>query len=139
MSTRSHIIVARRDGKFAVQYVHFDGYPDGGVGETLNRHFRDPDKIEALSALGDLSALYPSIEKPAGHSFDNKVEGYTVAYGRDRGESDVDTKVFDTLDEAKEYANEEYAYIWQDGDWTFRDHGKPFVNLAEYLKAQEAA
>jgi len=96
MSTRSNSIVQRKDGKFARIYVHFDGYLQG-VGRILREHFQNPAKVEKLVALGDLSSLAPKITKPKGHSFSTPKKGYTVAYGRDRGETKAEAKVFDTL------------------------------------------
>lgn len=84
MSTRSNIAV-EKDGKIHVIYCHFDGYPEG-VGQTLIDHYKTFDRAMEIIALGDLSTLDKSCECPEGHSYDRRHEGYSVAYGRDRGE-----------------------------------------------------
>ena len=107
MSTRSDIIVQRADGSWSRQYCHFDGYLEG-VGQTLLDSFQDQAKVDDLSRLGDLSSLGPRIDKPEGHSFANKVEGCTVAYGRDRGETGTEATIGDSL-----------AAVWPPTDtWT---------------------
>ncbi len=84
MSTNALIIMQTATGYRGI-YCHFDGYPSG-VGKTLMTDYTDPKKVKALINLGAISYLKPSIEKPDGHSFEHPVEGYTVAYHRDRNE-----------------------------------------------------
>jgi hypothetical protein len=120
MATRSRIGIELTDafGNKQVKsiYCHWDGYPEG-VGKTLMDHF-DREKTEALINLGDISYLRPSIEKPEGHTFDKPVEGYTVAYHRDRGEKKrmarVDMGVADFF--RKDF--EQYGYVLtEEGEW----------------------
>lgn len=113
MGTRSDIIVERADGKWARIYCHWDGYLSHN-GVILQEHFATQERAEALVALGDISSLKPSIEKPEGHTFDNAVDGHTVFYGRDRGETDAAARIFDTLSEAwpEEGAWTEFTYVW---------------------------
>jgi len=91
MSTRSRIAVKISDDNFQSVYCHNDGYPSW-VGRTLLQHYNTKDKALKLIALGDLSSLDESIEKPEGHSFDNRIDGYSVAYDRDRGEIGCEAK-----------------------------------------------
>lgn len=98
MGTRSDIIVHRADGKWSRIYCHWDGYPEG-VGKTLFDNYANPAKAERLVALGDISSLGAKVTRPKGHSFDTPKEGYTVAYGRDRGEKDTNATVGDTLED----------------------------------------
>mgnify|MGYP003340256502 CR=1 FL=1 len=56
MATRSYIGLRNTDGTVDYIYCHYDGYPRG-VGETLTKHYTTYDKVKALIALGDLSAL----------------------------------------------------------------------------------
>lgn len=74
--------------------VNYDGYI-AHTGRMLVENYNDAESAAALLALGDLSSLDKSIECPDGHSFANRIPGYTVAYGRDRGESDVDSQIAD--------------------------------------------
>jgi hypothetical protein len=80
-------VIAIKDGEHVTwSSVNYDGYI-GHTGRMLVEHYNDAERAKALIALGDLSVLDKSIECPEGHSFNKKVPGYTVAYGRDRGET----------------------------------------------------
>lgn len=113
MSTRSDIIIHRADGKWHRIYCHWDGYLEHN-GRILLDHYTGQKKIEKLVALGDLSILAARCNKPDGHTFDKKVNGYCVAYGRDRGERNVAgtiaDKLFDVLPEEDSWT--EFTYIW---------------------------
>lgn len=115
MATRSNIIMQTADGTCRRIYIHFDGYISG-VGKTLHKYYNTPDRVNALIELGDLSALYPTLEAPEDHSFDNPAEGVTVAYGRDRGEEGTGAVSFQSLREAAE-DHEEYLYAFIEGKW----------------------
>ncbi len=105
MSTRSRIAVANSDGTYTSIYCHFDGHPSG-VGRTLFEHWNSEGAARELLSLGDISAL------------DSTLDG-TVAYARDRGETDVDAAVSLNLAELK-YATRqcggEYLYVF-DKQW----------------------
>lgn len=117
MSTRSRIGIKNSDGSVSSIYCHFDGYV-AYVGRMLQEHYQDEDKIRALIALGDLSILDASIDKPDGHSFASRIDGYTVAYGRDRGEDKTDARKH-SLTSWPDYG-QEYEYLNQDGVWYYR-------------------
>jgi len=85
MGTRSDIIVHRADGKWARVYCHWDGYLSHN-GRILFDHYTSQKQAEKLVSHGDMSSLAPRCSKPKGHSFDKPVKGFTVYYGRDRGE-----------------------------------------------------
>ena len=131
MGTRSTITAKTSDGKFKSIYCHWDGYLDNN-GRILLNSYADQQKIDALMALGDLSSLGASPEKPNGHSFDKPVDGYCVAYGRDRGEQGTEARIGDTAAEAQKRA-EEYNYLWDGTSWTV--HGK---SLADAIAKMDA-
>lgn len=95
-STRCRIGVVGNDGKIYSIYSHGDGYPESpGVGSILKRHYKDPKKIKQLINLGDVSSLRKDIGEK--HNFNKDFEiaeknGWTTAYGRDRGEKNVKAK-----------------------------------------------
>ena len=60
MATRSTIAIAREDGTVAKIYCHWDGYLEYN-GDLLVKYYNTPEKVEALIALGDLSALNETI------------------------------------------------------------------------------
>lgn len=114
MSTRSDIIVERGDGTWKRVYCHFDGYLEG-VGATLFAHYNSQERAEALVEPGDMSILAAKCTKPAGHSYETPVVGYTVYYGRDRGESEAIGTVAPDLEGAwpKKDSWTEYTYVWK--------------------------
>jgi hypothetical protein len=103
------------DGKVRSIYVHFDGYAHL---ETLQKHYNSQELAEQLVSLGDLSSLDENAgTPPEGHSFDHRIPGYCVAYGRDRGEKDTEASVFDDFESAKKQdRSQEYIYEWE-GSW----------------------
>lgn len=106
MATRSFIGKKTQGGITGV-YCHYDGYPSG-VGDTLQRHYTDPLKVDALLALGSLSSLGLDIVQ-------------TVAYARDRGET-LAVPLFYRTEEALTLGCREigmqYAYVFDNGQWT---------------------
>lgn len=123
MSTRSDIIVQRTDGKFARIYCHWDGYLEHN-GAILQEHYNSQARAEELVKEGDLSSLQPKCSKPKGHSFDKPVKGFCIYYGRDRGEKNVETKIFDSLAAAwpPEDTWTEFTYVWaKDYGWLVAD------------------
>jgi hypothetical protein len=120
MGTRSSIIVERGDGKFASVYCHWDGYLEHN-GRILQEHYNSQARVEELVSHGDMSSLGPRCDKPKGHSFDKRVEGCTVYYGRDRGEKNTEAKLGESLSEVyrPESCGAEYVYVWLRGTgWT---------------------
>lgn len=91
MSTRSMIGRLNDDGTITGIYCHFDGYLSH-VGRILATHYTDPAKV------------------------DSRPKGQCNAYGRDRGERNVDARTFATM---REFADDyEYAYLFVGGAWT---------------------
>ena len=87
MATRSRIAIENENGSVTSIYCHYDGYPSY-VGKVLMEHYTDHEKVKKLIALGDISSLYENVDIPEGvkHNFENRVDGITVAYHRDREE-----------------------------------------------------
>ena len=120
MATRSRIGMEQPNGEVRSIYCHFDGYPEG-VGATLREHYVDPEKVEALIALGDISVLEPLVEPDVlgvEHTFDNPAPCVTVAYHRDRGESFFPPRVDESVEAFSRSDIEEYGYVFtQSGEW----------------------
>ena len=114
MSTNATISVEHEDGTVNTIYLHWDGYPEYTL-EMLKKHYNTYPKVASLCALGDLSALYPSIECPLGHSFETPKDGYSIFYGRDRGETNVAPRAYDNVDAISE--SEDYNYLFRNGQW----------------------
>lgn len=113
MGTKSTINLKTNEGRIKSIYCHWDGYPDNQL-PILTEHYDTYEKVDALMELGDLSSLDKSIECPEGHSFKTPVDGYCVAYGRDRGEENTSYSLhISKLDIYKE----EFNYLFKDGEW----------------------
>lgn len=124
MSTNSTIAKLNNDGSVDVIYCHWDGYLEHN-GKILKDHYTDPDKIDKLISLGNLSILGENIEpvenKP--HSFEKPLDDVCVYYGRDRGEINVESKHYDSFDVYQQHAHDqEFNYIFKDGKWLYSDN-----------------
>ena len=126
MATRSTIgIIDNRTGVVTSIYCHWDGYPEHN-GEILVKHWSDPDKIWALMDLGSLSSLGEEIGVKHGFSHLSTdlaeaqyLEQYgkmCVAYGRDRGETQVGSQTHNSLGKFLDNG-EEYNYLWDGVRW----------------------
>ena len=140
MGTRSDIIVHRADGKWKRIYCNWDGYLSHN-GRILFDHYGSQKKAEKLVGPGDMSVLAPRCTKPKGHTYENKVEGYCVYYGRDRGEKNVAGIVGDSLAEVWPEAETwtEFTYVWTDGKWYVADPDQgpqTLIELGDALKGK---
>lgn len=124
MATRSTIWIKNGEDNYTGIYCHWDGYLDNNGAKLLN-HYKTEEAVRSLIALGSLSSLDNSIECPEGHSFDTPVDGYCVAYHRDRGE-DIAIRTVISQTETKQ---EEYSYLFKDGAWFYSDHGGSYKQL----------
>jgi hypothetical protein len=119
MSTHSTISILNTDGTVNSIFCQWDGFIDGN-GEILKEHYTDINKIKQLIALGCISTLDKECTKPENHSFENRVDGFTVAYHRDRGEDweYVKTENFDNYESFRLEADfQEFNYLYKDGEW----------------------
>ena len=128
MSTRCRIGIVEEDGTVKSIYCHHDGYVKG-VGETLRKHYTDPEKIEKLINLGDISILGEEYDSEWGKYYWDKVDNgktftpkdyemmdkMTVTY-RDRGEEGIDYRVDKDVEEYTKKAGdcgEEFVYLFK--------------------------
>ncbi len=124
MGTRSAIGYITPQGKIYAKYSHYDGYVSC-TGAILNEYYQEIHKIAQMVELGDQSYMDKEIfPKTPIHDFNNPEPDVTVFYGRDRGETGVDAKEFDTVHEMVEYytgAGCEYFYLYTKGGWIVHD------------------
>ena len=113
------------DGTVLGIYCHWDGYPEG-VGAALIQHYANEEKIRSLLAEGDMSSIGADVGEK--HDFSAGRDGWCNFYARDRGEDDTEAK---TYPDPKEFAHEEFAYLWRAGAWWVDDHshGEKFERL----------
>ena len=107
MGTRSAIGYKLPNGKIRAKYCHWDGYVEGGVGQTLQESYQAAFKIGRMVELGDMSELAAEIDD-------------CVFYGRDRGDSprDVDAQDYDDFDDfTTSFEGCEYFYVWNGNEW----------------------
>jgi hypothetical protein len=129
-------------------YCHWDGYLEHN-GSILQKHYASSSKVNNLIALGDISSLkkeigekhaFSRLETPMDDEAYDKLYGdMTTFYGRDRGETGVEFKVFPTLKAAEEhYTWSEYFYCfkyskaddYQSGEWFYKQAGERWKKLA---------
>lgn len=121
MATRSSIGI-ETNGLVHGIYCHNDGYLSHN-GQMLLDYY-DRAKTSELIALGDLSFLdintkpLPTVD----HSFNTPAPGVTIAYGRDRGETGIESKTFDNADVFADFYEKmgcEYFYLLNsNNEWT---------------------
>jgi len=156
MGTRSMIAIQNPYSKdVRAVYCHWDGYLEHN-GSILNKHYSNSAKVNNLIALGGLSSLRPTIgdkhlfssmelpkDERAAH--EEAVKDMCTFYGRDRGETGQEFRVFPTLKKAEDYYEGswcEYLYLfkyskaddYQSGEWHFKKIGGRWKKLAPALK-----
>ena len=144
MATRSRIGLMLEDGTIKHSYCHFDGYPNG-VGHTLVENYSEIEKVEELLSFGDMSFLSLKITPEGEHSFGNPEKDVTVFYGRDRGETGIDsvTTPMDEYLSVKHSSCIDYQYLFSGGQWWVYDNndksGWELVKryLSEYTLTEE--
>ena len=127
MGTRSAIGYKLPNGKIRAKYCHWDGYVEGGVGQTLQEHYQAAWKIGRMVELGDMSTLAAEIDD-------------CVFYGRDRGDSprDVDAQDYDDFDDfTTSFEGCEYFYVWNGNEWLV-SKGNLVFDLLETLLPEVA-
>lgn len=114
MATRGLIAIELKDSSVLSSYHHYDSYPSG-LGALLIEHYNRREKLLEAVDLGDASFwgenIHPSTTT---HSFDNREEGVSVYYGRDRGEKNTEAKEHDSIDAWVDYvksAGVDYGYL----------------------------
>jgi hypothetical protein len=127
MGTRSAIGYKLPNGKIRAKYCHWDGYVEGGVGQTLQESYQDAVKIGRMVELGDMSTLAAEIDD-------------CEFYGRDRGDSprDVDAQDYDDFDDfTTSFEGCEYFYVWNGNEWIV-SQGNLVFDLLETLLPEMA-
>ena len=112
MATRSRIGLRLAGDAILSVYHHWDGYPQW-LGVHLRQNYRTKDQVAELLDGGDISCIDSETDWSL-----NKVENH-VQYYNDRGEK---TEPRLDLNDGDYFVNnEEYAYIFDDGEWLCYD------------------
>lgn len=118
MGTRSTIAIENADGTVTGIYCHWDGYLSNN-GRILAENYTDEAKVRELIALGDLSSLGETVGTK--HDFNDAPRNECNAYGRDRGEKDIDAKTCASWDVLLADFGQEFDYLFVPGKgWTVR-------------------
>lgn len=137
MSTHSVIGVMHGDKVKAV-YCHWDGYLEHN-GDLLLKNYDSP-KANHLVSLGSISSLGRSVVPECDyHCFDTPERGVTVFYGRDRGDTGQEFRVFHSDQEMFEYYEESFYYVMRDGVWYFSNGFHGWMTLESALKTANEA
>ena len=135
MATRSRIAMEQKDGSVLSIYCHNDGYVEHN-GHILQTHYQDPEKVKELIELGDISSLKKNVSPRGPHSFDLPERDVVIAYGRDRGDDDVDPFKDESVPAFFGSDFEEYGYLFtQEGEWLVKKsaNGEDPIPLAYVL------
>ena len=131
MATRSRIGLLLDTEHVLSVYHHWDGYPSW-LGVFLQQNYTTKDQIAELLDGGDISSINSETDWN-----NEKVDTY-VLYYNDRGEKTeprLDLNVEDYI-ENKLSAMEDYAYLFENGEWICYDlDTKQTVEIKERLAA----
>lgn len=123
MSTRSTISYLSTDDKISTVYCHSDGYLSYN-GALLYINYQSPEKVKELISFGDMSSLdkniSPKVGEKHGFNYSERAKDVCVFYARDRGESDVEARVFNSFEDYKNNNSfEQYNYIYKEKNKTW--------------------
>jgi hypothetical protein len=121
MATRSTIALEFADGTVGKVYCHWDGYLEHN-GKLLLENYSDPFVLRDLLDQGDISSLgekigskHPFSPHTPGDEAAHKAAqeaGWTTFYGRDRGETGTEAKMYKSYADYRANCQfEEYNYI----------------------------
>ena len=131
MSTRSRIGLLLDNDYVLSVYHHWDGYPSF-LGVFLQQNYTTKEQIAELLDGGDISCIDSTTD------WNNEKVDNHVLYYNDRGEKTeprLDLNVEDYI-ENKLSAMEEYAYLFENGEWICYDlDTKQPVEIKERLVA----
>lgn len=149
MATRSTIALEFADGTVQQVYCHWDGYLDYN-GLILEKHWKDPFKLQKLIDLGDMSCLGKDVGVQHGFDERNAYDEDNIAsqctfYGRDRGETGCEARTFKDFQEyAREHQREEYEYCLRNvngvATWFVAFYGTDgeYLTMADAVAFQKA-
>lgn len=113
-------------------------------------HYRDPQKVDQLIALGDLATLGQDIglehEYPVMGYPHHKETYWCLAFGRDRKQAeDVEAQHFDSFEELAEYADPDrygaeylYVYRFRTKTWWYTKRPNMKLKLPELMSLNSA-
>ena len=117
MATNAIIATLIAGGQVSATTVNWDG---DSIGPILAEHYSTHYLTKRLISHGAISSLGVRIDALTCHTFDEREEGTTTFYHRDRGE-DLSIYKFDDFDTFEEWLHEgpciEYVYYFDGQKW----------------------
>ena len=118
MATRSRIGYVLKDDSIVSVYHHWDGYPEW-LGNILNEHYNEDEKVSELIDGGNMSSCYTNTDDETGEI----VEPHVNYYGGD----DEAPRHFQTLSALTDYdCGEEFLYLWFMNTWNCYAYKKTY-------------
>lgn len=115
MATRGTIAIQNPDGTVTGTYTHWDSYPSHN-GRILHENYTTEAAVRELIALGDLSILGETIGVKVDFYDHGAHRGQCVAYGRDRGETDIKPRTCYNWRQFVAENGQEYNYLFVPGE-----------------------
>lgn len=141
----THAFIAKKTGadKYKAIFCQFDGYLSH-AGKILAEHYDTTEKVDALLSLGGIESLGEQLCAAPENADEYESEKYTVAFGRDLGDTSWNTEEM-TLDELiNNDIGECYIYIFGgDERWIYSGIGdledgfRDVKRALEFLAAEE--
>ena len=117
MSTNATISVRLlNDAGIRVIRNHWNGYPSY-LGRILRDNYGTQELAEALVNLGDVSIICESIDCPKGHTFETPVDGYSIFYERDRGDTHCKVRTVTKVSIGAVRKHTSFNYHWDGNGW----------------------
>jgi hypothetical protein len=118
MGTHASIGKLNADGTVTAIYLHYDGYRSH-CGKILEENYNTDEKVDELLALGSLSSIGSEIGEKHERDYKNpKFENWCDAHHRDWGR-DIKIMNYSSRSSWIHNGDEEYMYIWENGEWTW--------------------
>ena len=114
MSTRSNIVLLRKDNSCSAVYCHYDGYLEHN-GRMLLDNYSSTKDVRALVSMGDIRSLKPTLDEMAEEDYEEAPLNYNSLR---HYMSEVDTLFI------------EFIYMWSEEDesrWLSRSVSKEVV------------
>lgn len=124
MSTRSTISILELNGTVKQIYCHYDGYVSNN-GRLLKTFYNTPELVQELISGGDLSILGEYINPKGEHSFNKPDPNCCVYYGRDRGETNIEPRLFANWEMfrfSRQKEHYDYLFVEDENRWYLLDN-----------------
>ena len=134
MSTRGRIGIELKNGSILSVYHHWDSYPEW-LGRILRTHYNTRQKVAELIDGGDMSSCWTEDR----WNSETKAQEYGPQYYSQRGEDCPPRLDKDLCEYLLPENNEEYAYVFRNGEWVCYNMNCYEQKLPEVVKIPSVA